>query len=132
MTFTTCGASGRVGPTQAQCNSSYRNNVVSIQGYGIQRWTVPQGVCSITIDAYGAEGGSVGSILSGKGAQMRGTFAVQGGTVLNIVVGQQGISQPNNNCNGGSGGGGGSYNSGANQTNSAGVRSGHGTVIITW
>lgn len=45
--FTTCGASGPHGPTQAQCNNAYRNSnlsvVVGSEGplKGIQTWKVP-------------------------------------------------------------------------------------------
>lgn len=45
--FTTCGASGPHGPTQAQCNNAYRNTnlsvVVGSEGplKGIQTWKVP-------------------------------------------------------------------------------------------
>lgn len=45
--FTTCGASGPHGPTQAQCNNAYQNSnlsvVVGSEGplKGIQTWKVP-------------------------------------------------------------------------------------------
>lgn len=45
--FTTCGASGPHGPTQAQCNNAYQNSnlsvVVGSEGplRGIQIWKVP-------------------------------------------------------------------------------------------
>lgn len=45
--FTSCGASGPQGPTQAQCDSAYRNTNVSVvvgkEGplRGIQMWRVP-------------------------------------------------------------------------------------------
>lgn len=45
--FTTCGASGPHGPTQAQCNNAYRNSNLSVlvgsEGplKGIQTWKVP-------------------------------------------------------------------------------------------
>lgn len=68
----------------------------------IQTFTVPTGVCSITIDAYGAQGGSTDG---GRGARMRGTFAVSGGQSLRIVVGQQPI-QNTALCDSGGGGGG--------------------------
>lgn len=76
----------------------------------LQSFTVPVGVCSITIEAWGAEGaestGQSGGqqFLGGKGAHIVGTFAVNGGEQLDILVGQRGV---NSNC--GSGGGGGSF-----------------------
>ncbi len=76
----------------------------------VQTFTVPAGIRSIDIDAFGAEGGlSTGqngglSILGGKGARAAGTFAVSGGQAILILVGERG---GNSNC--GSGGGGGSW-----------------------
>jgi hypothetical protein len=77
-----------------------------LQNGSVQMWTVPQGVCKITIDAFGAQGGGT---LGGKGAEMKGDFAIKGGTMLSVVVGQHGST---NTCGGGSasgGGGGGSF-----------------------
>lgn len=106
MTFTNCGATGRTGPTQSQANAQYGAGMVTIKNFGIQQWTVPAGVCDITIEAWGAEGGDVSGNSPGRGARMRGDFNVTGGTTLYIVVGQEGLSQATNNCNGGGGGGG--------------------------
>lgn len=106
MTFTNCGATGRTGPSQSQANAQYGAGIVTIQGFGIQEWTVPAGVCDITIEVWGAEGGDVSGYVPGLGARMRGDFNVSGGTTLYIVVGQDGLSQSTNNCNGGGGGGG--------------------------
>ncbi len=45
--FTSCGASGPLGPIQAQCDSAYRNSNVSVvvgkEGHlrGVQMWRVP-------------------------------------------------------------------------------------------
>ena len=49
----------------------------------LQTFTVKSCVTSITIDAYGAQGGgtSSGNPAGGKGARMSGTFAIAGGTV---------------------------------------------------
>lgn len=72
----------------------------------IESYTVPAGVTSISIQAYGAQGGNDNG---GLGAGMYGEFTVVPGQVLNIVVGQQGIV---NNCGGpdaSGGGGGGSF-----------------------
>ncbi|MEI6767198.1 MAG: hypothetical protein WCM76_16330 [Bacteroidota bacterium] len=79
---------------------SYTGSVVN--------WTVPCGVTSVTIEAWGAQGGG---IIGGLGARMKGTFAVSAGNVLGIAVGGQGTA---NACGGapgtgGGGGGGGSF-----------------------
>lgn len=71
----------------------------------LQTWTVPC-VTSITITAYGAAGGSsnyqnLGIEAGGSGAEIVGTFTVVQGNVLDIMVGQKGLTN-----NEGSGGGG--------------------------
>ena len=83
----------------------------SVNGSGntgsIQSFTVPSGVYSITIEAWGAEGGAntYANNLGGKGARMKGDFIVSPGEVLKILVGQKG-GDINDNCAGGGGGGG--------------------------
>jgi hypothetical protein len=55
-----------------------------------QQFVVPAGVHSVTIDAYGAQGGSLGAPpnnLGGLGGHASGTFTVAAGTVLRIRVG---------------------------------------------
>ncbi|MEI6764814.1 MAG: glycine-rich protein, partial [Bacteroidota bacterium] len=53
-----------------------------------QTWTVPTGVTSITIDAYGAQG-SNNQQPGGYGAQAQGTLSVTAGQTLYIYVGGQ-------------------------------------------
>jgi len=110
-TFTNCGATGRFGPTLAQMIAAYSgttwvNNTAffnSIQ-QGYQLWTVPK-TGNYRIKAYGAMGGQTsypGSAPNrqGKGAWTQGTFILNVGTKLLIIVGQEG------GCgNAGSGGG---------------------------
>lgn len=108
-TFTTCGATGSLGPTQAQINTAYTGtnpltgSVVS--NLGIQTFTVPTSGL-YRIQAIGASGGNAPSYskTGGTGAGMQGEFNLIAGTVLKIVVGQVG----QNGC-GNAGGGGGSY-----------------------
>lgn len=68
----------------------------------IETFTVPAGVTSITVEAYGAQGGG-GSNNGGRGAYIKGDIAVTPGQQLQILVGQQG------QANYGYGGGGGSF-----------------------
>ena len=80
----------------------------------VQSWTVPACVSSISIDCRGAQGGDnfglVSQDLGGHGARMQGTFSVQGGQILQIIVGQRGNDATSGNtANGGGGGGGGSF-----------------------
>lgn len=75
----------------------------------IVSFTVPSCIYSITINAYGAQGGNtLPDGVGGKGARIQGTFNVVPGEVYSILVGEQGES-PTANLQIGAGGGGGSY-----------------------
>jgi len=111
-TFTNCGATGREGPTLANCKSSYDvsweddTDLFNVQTQGIQEWTVPT-TGTYTIEVWGAEGtdsGSSGSGDGGRGVKIKGDFSLTNGQVLKIIVGQVGLEAPYE-----SGGGGGSY-----------------------
>ena len=57
-TFTTCGQSGRFGPSQSQANATYSgtNPIVNVAVFnGIQRWEVAA-TGTYVIEAYGARG----------------------------------------------------------------------------
>jgi len=105
-TFTNASATGSAGPTQGQLNTAYASTNLNGQvttTNGIQSWTVPS-TGAYNIKALGAQGGNVG----GLGAEISGNFTLTAGTVLKILVGQEGqfISSSSNN---GGGGGGGSF-----------------------
>jgi hypothetical protein len=71
----------------------------------IQTFTVPMGVTNISIDARGAQGGSVTvncAASGGLGARMVGDFTVVPGDVISVLVGGQGQS---NGADAGGGGG---------------------------
>jgi hypothetical protein len=72
----------------------------------IQSFTVPACVTSITVEAWGAQGGSTSTANGGLGAYAKGTFSVVGGEVIRVLVGQQGEagSSGHGNCGGGGGG----------------------------
>jgi len=101
-TFTNCSATGSAGPTQPQVNAAYLptnlNGSVTVAS-GIQSFTIPNSG-PYEIDAYGANGGGN---FAGLGARIKGEFTLTAGTVLYILVGQQGAS---GNLSHGSGGGG--------------------------
>lgn len=109
--FTNAGATGRLGPTQAQINSAYAstnlNGQVTINTQGIQEWTVPQ-TGTYIIEAAGAQGG-VSAATLGRGAIMEGEFTLNQGDVLKILVGQQGERTLTMSSNYQAGGGGGSF-----------------------
>ena len=107
-TFTNAGATGRTGPTQTQINSTYTggntlNGGVTINTQGYQEWTVPaNGV--YTIEVWGAQGGNAGNnITGGKGARMKGDCTLTQGTVLQIIVGEQGTTTGSYSSGGGGG-----------------------------
>ncbi|WP_317899911.1 T9SS type A sorting domain-containing protein [Aurantibacillus circumpalustris] len=107
-TFTNCGATGSVGPTQTQVNTAYLstnlNGLVTTTISGMQTWTVPfTGI--YRIEARGAQGGISSSIGGSNGASMAGNFNLIAGEVLRILVGQQG----DDGGTGPGGGGGGSF-----------------------
>ena len=70
-------------------------------------WRVPKGVTSVTVDLYGAQGGSQAdtarSVPGGLGAHVHSVQAVRPGQVLMIVVG--GAPAPNSVAGGFNGGG---------------------------
>jgi hypothetical protein len=55
----------------------------------IQTWTVPAGVSFVFADVKGAQGGSMGSYLGGKGGCVRVRIPVTSGQILYITVGGQ-------------------------------------------
>ncbi len=71
----------------------------------IQTWTVPPCVTSVTIEAFGAQGGTVSGAEGGHGARMQGTFTVTPGEIIKILVGHQGVD----NSDDATGGGGGTF-----------------------
>jgi hypothetical protein len=107
-TFTNCGATGREGPTLADCKSSYDvsweddTDLFNVQTQGVQEWTVPADG-TYRIEAFGAQGGAgagQNSTDGGEGAKMQADFNLNSGTVLKIMVGQQ----PSSTSSGGGGG----------------------------
>lgn len=108
VTFTSCTATGQNGPTQAQCNTAYAavpilNGKVTVTG-GIQTWTVPADG-TYRIEAFGGQGAAnVNNVVGGKGARIRGDFALKAGQVLKILVGEMGAKSTLYQCSGGGGG----------------------------
>jgi hypothetical protein len=101
--FTTCGQTGRFGPSQSQCNATYGNGVVTVTN-GIQFWTVPA-TGTYRITAAGARGGSSNTQAGSGGATMRGDFTLNQGDVIKLLVGQQGTGgTQSESCAGGGGG----------------------------
>ncbi|CAB1330715.1 unnamed protein product, partial [Coregonus sp. 'balchen'] len=95
--FTSCGASGPRGPTQAQCDSAYRNTNVSVTVSkdgpfkGVQIWRVPA-TNRYMISAYGAAGGKGAKNHNKRshGVFISAIFTLEKGDTLYILVGHQG------------------------------------------
>ncbi|CAL8300415.1 unnamed protein product [Boreogadus saida] len=95
--FTSCGASGPRGPTQAQCDSAYRNTNVSVMVgrdgsvKGVQTWRVPA-TNRYMFSAYGAAGGKGAKNHNKRshGVFISAIFPLEKGELLYILVGHQG------------------------------------------
>ncbi|KAL2099099.1 hypothetical protein ACEWY4_005579 [Coilia grayii] len=95
--FTSCGASGPHGPTQAQCDNAYRNTNVSVAVVkdgamkGVQMWRVPA-TNRYKISAYGAAGGKGAKNHNKRshGVIISAIFPLEKGDILYILVGHQG------------------------------------------
>ena len=109
-TFTTCGRTGRLGPTAAQIQAGYSTTwhatYLRRGTYdGYQDWTVPiSGIYQF--DVQGAAGfDGTGTGTAGRGARVRGRVALTKGEIITIAVGQRGEAPTANGLFGGSGGG---------------------------
>ena len=156
FTFTTCGVTGRYGPTLAQCRASYSpswtddTSFFNIVTQGIQEWTVPE-TASYTIEVWGASGLDVASGPYGNGAKIIGTFSLIKSDIIAILVGQKPTSNSYATGGGGgsfvwkkstgtpliiAGGGGGSNNGGGNNSTGhahgqSGQNGGYSTTQVT-
>ena len=107
-TFTSCGKTGRYGPTLANCTgsgtyaaTSWASNTdyFNVITQGIQEWTVPiTGLYKIK--AYGAD---AVNRKGGRGGIIEATFTLGQGEVIKILCGQR--PEPYNTNNGGGAGG---------------------------
>lgn len=112
FTFTNGPATGNTGPNLSQSLSSYdtaTNTWLNDTQYfnvtnGIQLWTVPA-TGNYTIEAYGASGGFGVNTRVGKGAYIKGQFALTQGDKVKILVGQAGTANasPRQEYSGGGG-----------------------------
>ena len=105
--FSTCGATGRIGPTQSQADTFYEDTnlegEVEILGSGLQRWVVPfNGRYEIVIaGSEGGEGISGPTPHGGRGAIVSMEYDLFAGQQLLIVVGQRGQNIDNMASGGG-------------------------------
>ncbi|XP_076236265.1 anaplastic lymphoma kinase isoform X2 [Calliopsis andreniformis] len=94
---TTCGATGRMGPTPEQCAEEYNGTDTKLvvedsspNLNGVQQWTVPRGGY-YTLIGVGARGGKGSSAMgSTLGALVRGVIELEKGEQLYFMVGQPG------------------------------------------
>lgn len=108
----TCPPNTVVNTDPGMCSAVY-NYAPSITGVAptydtlnftgaMQTWTVPSGVSSVTIDAWGAQGNSNGTgVVGGLGGYATGTLAVTPGQILNVFVGGGATSSTIGGFNGG-------------------------------
>jgi len=81
------GTSPGVTITVANHTVTFHYNGTNGSDGSAQYWTVPPGVTSIRIDAFGAQGTYAESGGGGLGGEASGTLAVSPGQVLSVVVG---------------------------------------------
>jgi hypothetical protein len=109
-TFTTCGSSGRTGPSLSACRSAYTTDWDATDAFamttnGIQLWTVPA-TGPYRIVARGSVGGrSSASLASANGALVEATLELVAGDVLQLLVGQTGAANATHGNESGGGGG---------------------------
>ena len=108
-TFTTCGKTGRIGPSQSEMRAAYTttwDETYLTQGnfLGYQDWVVPvSGVYNFrAAGASGYNGAGAGSV--GRGAIVEGRVSLTKGEIITIAVGQVGAAPTSGNY-GGAGGG---------------------------
>jgi hypothetical protein len=82
-------ALAQISPEFLQLKPVYKNFVRFDYTGSIQTWTVPSGVTKIFVDVVGAQGGSAGTNIGGKGGKVSGLLTVTPGNVLQITVGGQ-------------------------------------------
>ena len=92
--FTNLNATGRYGPTTLGSHYTGQDHDGQVTlSSGIQQWTVPY-TSDYRIEAIGAAGGFDPTANSaqyrGRGATMIGTFRLNKGEVVQIIVGQEG------------------------------------------
>ncbi|CAL1262651.1 unnamed protein product [Larinioides sclopetarius] len=95
--FSSCGAVGRLGPNEEQCNKAYLNTSTHITVLtdptmeGIQKWEVPEsGLYTVFVKGAGGAPGEDNRGLS-LGASLRATFDWEEGDSIYILVGQKGV-----------------------------------------
>ena len=113
-TFTTCGKTGRVGPSQSEMRASYNTSANGnwdetylTQGafLGYQDWVVPvSGIYEFTASGAAGYNGSGGGGV-GRGAIVKGRVSLTKGETITIAVGQVGAAPTSGGVWGGSGGG---------------------------
>jgi hypothetical protein len=113
FTFTTCGQTGRNGPTLTQIKNAYSSSwhntpdnylrLGAFQGY--QDWVVPvSGVYEFDVKGAAAFDG-LGAGTVGRGARVKGKINLTKGEIITIVVGQKGRELNSGATYPGSGGG---------------------------
>jgi hypothetical protein len=108
VTLVVTGSSGctdSVSQTVQIINCPPGSQTFSFTG-GVQTFTVPACVSTVTVDIYGAQGGNDNGVQGGLGGRVQGQLTVIPGEILNIYVGGQGSSTTSASQGGYNGGGG--------------------------
>ena len=97
----------------------------------IVTFTIPSCANTLTIDAFGAQGGNASAVSGGLGAEIKGTFTVTGGEQLKVLVGGRGIDAGDVMEGGGGTGGGGTFVTSMSNTPLVVAGGGGGACFIT-
>ncbi|XP_022807756.1 signal peptide, CUB and EGF-like domain-containing protein 1 [Stylophora pistillata] len=106
--FTNLNTSGRIGPTTLGSHyTGHDHDGQVVLSSGVQQWTVPY-IGDYRIEAIAAAGGydrhTNSTQYRGRGARMTGTFRLNKGEVIQILVGQEGGINTKRFSSGGGGG----------------------------
>ena len=98
----------KINPDETETMTFDNNGCLVVDYYDIGKYKfkVPDGVNSLNLDVFGAEGGSTTGSKGGKGGYSYGTLTVSPGDILQVITGEMG--QNANFTYKGAGGGGGS------------------------
>jgi hypothetical protein len=90
--------------TVASANSCASGSQVFSYSGSIVNFTMPTGCSTLTVEAWGAQGGTGAGYVGGLGAYIKGTFTTTGGTIYKVLVGQRGGDNGSYKAGGGGGG----------------------------
>ena len=125
------GITGRLNPTaHTQTLPPPTTPTTFFETGAVQTYTVPAGVTSVKIQAWGAQGGDGAGGLGGKGGYAVGTRAVTAGEILYVNIGNNDSGGMSSGGQGGGGQGGGGGDGGVASDVRVGTTALSGRIIV--